>query len=47
MKYIIRHDRMIGSAEVKMLAYNGSVPGPTLKVQQGAEVAITVTNQIP
>jgi FtsP/CotA-like multicopper oxidase with cupredoxin domain len=37
--------KQIGSAKVKMLAYNGSVPGPTLKVQQGTEVAITVTNQ--
>jgi FtsP/CotA-like multicopper oxidase with cupredoxin domain len=37
--------KQIGSATVKMLAYNGSVPGPTLKVQQGAQVAITVTNQ--
>src|SRR5262245_27885953 len=30
--------KQIGSASVKMLAYNGSVPGPTLKVPQGAEV---------
>jgi FtsP/CotA-like multicopper oxidase with cupredoxin domain len=37
--------KQIGSATVKMLAYNGSVPGPTLKVQQGAEAAITVTNE--
>jgi FtsP/CotA-like multicopper oxidase with cupredoxin domain len=37
--------KQIGSAMVKMLAYNGSVPGPTLKFQQGAEVTINVTNQ--
>jgi FtsP/CotA-like multicopper oxidase with cupredoxin domain len=37
--------KQIGDATVKMLAYNGSVPGPTLKVQQGAEVTINVTNQ--
>jgi FtsP/CotA-like multicopper oxidase with cupredoxin domain len=37
--------KQIGSASVKMLAYNGSVPGPTLKVPQGAEVAIKVTNE--
>jgi FtsP/CotA-like multicopper oxidase with cupredoxin domain len=37
--------KQIGSAMVKMLAYNGSVPGPTLKVLQGAEVAIKVTNE--
>jgi FtsP/CotA-like multicopper oxidase with cupredoxin domain len=38
--------KRIGSAEVKMLAYNGSVPGPTLKVQQGSEVTINVTNEM-
>jgi FtsP/CotA-like multicopper oxidase with cupredoxin domain len=37
--------KQIGDTIVKMLAYNGSVPGPTLKVPQGAEVAITVTNE--
>ena len=37
--------KQIGAATVKMLAYNGSVPGPTLKVPQGAEVAITVANE--
>ena len=36
----------IGDATVKMLAYNGSIPGPTLKVAQGAEVTITVTNEM-
>ena len=28
-----------------MLAYNGSIPGPTLKVQQGSEVVVNVTNE--
>jgi FtsP/CotA-like multicopper oxidase with cupredoxin domain len=37
--------KQIGTASVKMLAYNGSVPGPTLKVPQGAEIAIKVTNE--
>ena len=37
--------KQIGSTSIKMLAYNGSVPGPTLKVPQGAEVAIKVTNE--
>jgi FtsP/CotA-like multicopper oxidase with cupredoxin domain len=37
--------KQIGTATVKMLAYNGSVPGPTLKVEQGTEVAIRVTNE--
>lgn len=36
--------RMLGNTEVKALAYNGSVPGPTIKVQQGAEVTINFTN---
>jgi FtsP/CotA-like multicopper oxidase with cupredoxin domain len=27
-----------------MLAYNGSIPGPTLRVTQGSEVAVTVRN---
>ncbi len=28
-----------------MLAYNGSIPGPTLKVQEGSEVIVNVENQ--
>jgi FtsP/CotA-like multicopper oxidase with cupredoxin domain len=36
--------KRIGNATVKMLAYNGSVPGPTLRVAQGAEVTVRVTN---
>jgi FtsP/CotA-like multicopper oxidase with cupredoxin domain len=34
----------IGDATVRMLAYNGSVPGPTLKVPQGATITVHVTN---
>jgi FtsP/CotA-like multicopper oxidase with cupredoxin domain len=30
---------------VRMLGYNGSIPGPTLKVDQGAEIIVHVTNQ--
>ena len=30
--------KRLGEATVRMLAYNGSVPGPTLKVQQGSEI---------
>jgi FtsP/CotA-like multicopper oxidase with cupredoxin domain len=37
--------KRIGDDEVRMLAYNGSVPGPTLRVQQGATVTIAFTNQ--
>lgn len=37
--------KRIGDAEVRMLAYNGSVPGPTLRVRQGSTVAINFINQ--
>jgi FtsP/CotA-like multicopper oxidase with cupredoxin domain len=37
--------KRLGAAEVRMLAYNGSIPGPTLKVKQGSEVTINFTNQ--
>ncbi|HEX6555597.1 MAG TPA: multicopper oxidase family protein [Ktedonobacteraceae bacterium] len=36
--------KRIGEASVKMLAYNRSVPGPTLKVAQGSEVTVHFTN---
>jgi FtsP/CotA-like multicopper oxidase with cupredoxin domain len=38
--------RTIAGSEVKMLAYNGSIPGPVIKVEQGAEVTINFTNNI-
>ncbi len=41
---IIPVKKRIGDATVRMLAYNGSVPGPTLKVPQGATIAVHVTN---
>jgi FtsP/CotA-like multicopper oxidase with cupredoxin domain len=41
---IIPVKRRIGDATVRMLAYNGSVPGPTLKVPQGATITVHVTN---
>jgi len=31
-------------AELRMLAYNGSIPGPTLHVPQGAEIRVDVRN---
>jgi len=37
--------KQIGDATVQMLAYNGSVPGPTLKIPQGATVTVHVTNR--
>jgi FtsP/CotA-like multicopper oxidase with cupredoxin domain len=36
--------KRIGQATVRMLAYNGSVPGPTLKVAEGATITVHVTN---
>jgi FtsP/CotA-like multicopper oxidase with cupredoxin domain len=37
--------KQIGGATVRMLAYNGSVPGPTLKVPQGATITVHVKNR--
>jgi FtsP/CotA-like multicopper oxidase with cupredoxin domain len=41
---IVPVKKRIGDATVRMLAYNGAVPGPTLKVPQGATITIPVTN---
>src|SRR5919201_5968344 len=41
---IVPVKKRIGDATVRMLAYNGSVPGPTLKVAQGATITVHVTN---
>ena len=35
----------IGGHQVRMLAYNSSIPGPTLRVSQGSEVVVRVLNQ--
>ena len=37
--------KRIDDATVRMLAYNGSVPGPTLKLPQGATFTVHVTNR--
>jgi FtsP/CotA-like multicopper oxidase with cupredoxin domain len=37
--------KQLGEATVRMLAYNGSIPGPTLKVREGSEVLVDVENQ--
>ncbi len=42
----IRHDPGIGN-EIAMYAYNGQIPGPTLRVPQGAEITIEVVNELP
>jgi FtsP/CotA-like multicopper oxidase with cupredoxin domain len=34
----------LGDTTVRMLAYNGSIPGPTLKVHEGSEVVVNVEN---
>ncbi len=36
----------IGGKMYTMLAYNGSIPGPLIKVEQGAEVTINFTNNL-
>jgi FtsP/CotA-like multicopper oxidase with cupredoxin domain len=36
--------KRVGEATVRMLAYNGSVPGPTLRVREGSEIAVDVVN---
>jgi FtsP/CotA-like multicopper oxidase with cupredoxin domain len=37
--------KQLGDAAVRMLAYNGSIPGPSLQVRQGCEIVVTVANQ--
>jgi len=37
--------KRLGDATVRMLAYNGSIPGPTLRVAQGSEVEVDVVNR--
>src|SRR6185295_10375048 len=37
--------KRIGNATVRMLAYNGSIPGPTLKIQEGSTVVVNIENQ--
>ncbi|MCC6791297.1 MAG: multicopper oxidase domain-containing protein, partial [Thermomicrobiales bacterium] len=37
--------KRIGGSEVRLLAYNGSVPGPTLRVRQGSTVTVDFRNE--
>jgi FtsP/CotA-like multicopper oxidase with cupredoxin domain len=37
--------KLVGATPVRMLAYNGSIPGPTLRVRQGTEVLVNVVNE--
>ncbi|MDQ4028206.1 MAG: multicopper oxidase domain-containing protein [Actinomycetota bacterium] len=36
--------KRIGDAVLRMLSYNGSIPGPTLRVDQGSEITAQVRN---
>jgi FtsP/CotA-like multicopper oxidase with cupredoxin domain len=36
--------KRIGDDTVRMIAYNGSVPGPTLRVREGSELVVDVVN---
>src|SRR6187399_2811990 len=37
--------KRLRDAIVRMLAYNGSIPGPTLRVPEGSEVVVDVENE--
>ena len=39
-----RRSPSASARQVRMLAYNGSIPGPTLRVQQGSEITVDVRN---
>jgi FtsP/CotA-like multicopper oxidase with cupredoxin domain len=36
--------KQLGDTTVRMLAYNGSIPGPTMSVQQGSELVVNALN---
>src|SRR5437773_370777 len=36
--------KQLGDERVRMLAYNGSIPGPTLRVREGSELLVEVEN---
>ena len=37
--------KQLGDTTVRMLAYNGSIPGPTLRVREGSEIEVEIENQ--
>jgi FtsP/CotA-like multicopper oxidase with cupredoxin domain len=37
--------KRFGAANARMLGYNGSIPGPTLRVRQGSELVVNVVNE--
>jgi FtsP/CotA-like multicopper oxidase with cupredoxin domain len=36
--------KTLNGRRVRMLGYNGSIPGPTLRVQQGSDITVVVRN---
>src|SRR6185437_9781114 len=36
--------KRLDDATVRMLGYNGSIPGPTLRVRQGSDILVNVRN---
>src|SRR5438067_13603753 len=37
--------KRLGDMTARMLAYNGSIPGPTLRVREGSEVVVDIENE--
>jgi FtsP/CotA-like multicopper oxidase with cupredoxin domain len=37
--------KQLGDTTVRMLSYNGSVPGPVMSVREGSEIVVTVENR--
>jgi FtsP/CotA-like multicopper oxidase with cupredoxin domain len=37
--------KQLAGATVRMLAYNGSIPGPVVKVKEGSEIVVNIENQ--
>ena len=37
--------KRVGDDTVRMLAYNGSIPGPVLRVKEGSEIAVDIENR--
>jgi len=37
--------KRLGQADARMLAYNGSIPGPTLRVAQGSQIDVSFSNR--
>lgn len=38
--------KMVNGREVRMLGYNGSVPGPLIRVRQGSHIRVKLTNKL-